>query len=236
MANKQVVGKDGQTYSVSPDGHYKNTQTGAYFHGNPTQSPNGKQGAAKQPTDNQVLGDVRGQSQNTSNVYNQLLNGAYAGLSNPNAPASQYQTAIYNQLTQGFGDQQKQEDAQSMQTLANRGIPIGSEAYNNERNRFDLNWRQKYGQAQNQAVTENINATNQGLNTLGGFNQNIFNTLTGKQIGAANNQTQLGVANINAGSALGVAGINADTASKQLQFQQNQNNQSGGAFNGVPPQ
>lgn len=187
-------------------------------------------------TENTTLGDIRGQSAQASGVYDQLLKGGFAGLSDPNAPASQYQSAIYNQLTQGFDSQKKQEGAQLEQTLANRGIPVGSEAWQNAMQTYDQNWSQKYGQAQNQAVTENVNATNQGLQTLGGFNQNIFNTLTGKQIGAANNSAQIAIGKGNNAAQLGVAGIGAQTSANNLAAQLAQNNQSGGAFNGTPPQ
>lgn len=191
--------------------------------GGTTGATNPNTGQVQTASEGTVTGDTRGNAANASGVFNNLLQGAYAGLTDPNAPPSAYQTSLYNQLTQGFAPQQSQDKEQLGQTLANRGIPVGSEAYKNEMNRFDQNWNQKYSTAQNQAVTDNVTATNQGLQTLGSYGTGIFNTITGKQIAANNAANAKAIANAGRG------GRGAPSGGSNL------GPQTGGAFDTPPP-
>lgn len=96
------------------------------------------------------------QQQAGQNSYN-LLNGFLSGNgSDPNNPLSQLQKSNYNSLTgagQSTGlDQTYQRDKeQRSQDLANRGIPVGSQAYNTEMNRLDEGYGNQKQKAQDSA-------------------------------------------------------------------------------------
>lgn len=131
-----------------------------------------------QPTVRQVLsegnqGVVRGTQNaavNSSNVLSGLLQGGnFAALTdsagNP-APESSFSKALYSQLTNGVDEQQRQEQAQLDQTLRNRGIPVGSQAYTNEMQRFDKRYDDIKSNAKNQAVTGSVGAATNLLQPL----------------------------------------------------------------------
>lgn len=134
-----------------------------------------------------ALKGIQGSSVGASDVLKGLLgngtfNSAVSGAVNQQGPSNNLIDAIYGHLTEGYGDQKTQEYEDKKQELANRGIPIGSNAYNNEMNRLDLSWRQKEGSARNQAVTSGYNQANtqqqnniSGLGTLSGSLGNLSN-------------------------------------------------------------
>lgn len=139
-----------------------------------------------------VLNGLQGTGTQASGVAQGILGGQYQNFVNnagpQSGPSQELQNAIYGQLTQGYGDQKRQEYEDKRQELANRGIPVGSSAYSNEMNRLDLNWQQKEGNARNQAVTGayqqslgqqqantgSLSALNSGLQGLGALGQSGF--------------------------------------------------------------
>lgn len=153
-----------------------------------------------------VLGGIQGTSVKASDVAQGLLGGQYqnfvSGAGPQSGPSQQLQDAIYGHLTQGFSAQKKQEYEDKSQELANRGIPVGSDAYNKEMNRLDLSWQQKEGDARNQAVsgaygqsvaqqganTASLNAATGSLNTLGAVGQGGFYQPNFQQFNAAQYQ------------------------------------------------
>lgn len=72
----------------------------------------------------------------------------------------QYQDNAYAALTRGLEDRYGQEREQMMQTLANRGIPIGSELYNNQMGQLDQRYDEQRLQARNQSYAGGLDAAN----------------------------------------------------------------------------
>jgi len=88
------------------------------------------------------------------------------------------QKALYDRKMAMIQPQLDQADKQSEVTLANRGIPIGSEVYNDERNRLDRNRSDQLaaisqdatmagGQEQTRQLQDMITARNQPYNEIG---------------------------------------------------------------------
>lgn len=134
-----------------------------------------------------VLGGVQGNAVNASSVLQGLLGNQYNQFLQGAGPQSGYadqqlQDAIYGRLTQGLDQQKAREAEQLSQTLANRGIPIGSEAYSNAMRDFTTNWDTRFENARNDAT---VQATNTALqrqqNNVGalGTLQSGFGTLGG---------------------------------------------------------
>lgn len=133
-----------------------------------------------QPNQN-VLSGVQGTSVGASQVaqgllgnqYNQFVQGAgpQSGYSDP-----ELEKAIYARLTQGMDDKFAREEEQLSQTLANRGIGVGSgEAYTNAMKDFRESKNTAYENARN-------NATVQGTQTAlqrQGTNVGALSALTG---------------------------------------------------------
>lgn len=72
--------------------------------------------------------------------------------------------AVFKQLTQGV-DQRKAKDLEQLgQSLANRGIPVGSELYNSQMKELTDNYNDVYSNAQYQAVQQ---GNNYGLQAAG---------------------------------------------------------------------
>lgn len=163
-----------------------------------------------------VLGGLQQGSVGASNTLNSILSGGVLGsLTNPGqgVPQSNFESAVYNQLTRGFDTDKGQQAQQLTQTLANRGIPVGSSAYESEMKRFEDTWGQRYDSARNSAVTGANSAAQSAIPMLSSVGQSgfyapsfqgfsptqynqldvsgVFNTLTGKQIADDANKTEL---------------------------------------------
>lgn len=113
------------------------------------------------PEQQQLYDQQTQQSIGLSNLASQLqgrvgdtLNQAGPSEADINALQQKAQDAYYQQQTQyldpQFANQQKQLDA----GLANQGLTMGSEAYNNAQNQQALQKQQAYSNAQNQAITQ----------------------------------------------------------------------------------
>lgn len=173
------------------------------------------------------------QQQAGQNSYN-LLNGFLSGNGDdPHNPLSQLQQSTYNRLT-GAGQQSgleksyQQNKEQLTQSLANRGIPVGSELYNNQMKQLDEGHTNAMQNAQDSAYQQSFSQLGQ-LNTMGqqGFidpktgqaanyqgsqfqspsAQDIYGTFQGGQNVAGTNK-----ANIQIGSGHDAASVAAATA------------------------
>lgn len=127
-----------------------------------------------------VVNGIQGSSVNASNVLGGLLSGgafnnAVNAAGAQSGPSSELMDAIYGSLTKDTENQYKREREQAEQTLANRGIPIGSEAYSNYMKDLDTRYNDIRSNARNQAVQQGYNTSisQQGANT------NSLNALTG---------------------------------------------------------
>lgn len=119
------------------------------------------------------------------NQYGQFVQGA-GPQSGYNDPA--LEQSIYSRLTRDFGDKFGREEEQLSQTLANRGIPVGSQAYTNAMGDFRKNRDSQYETAQNNAVQQGtataltrqqnniggLGALTSGVGTLSGVGQGGF--------------------------------------------------------------
>lgn len=162
-------------------------QTNQFGSSNVTIGPDGQPQVTQQlSAPNQAgLSNIQGTAADASSVAQGALSGGqYQSFLNGAAPQSgpsqQLQDAIYGHLTQGFDAQKKQDYEDFSQQMANRGIPIGSDAYKNAKTQLDTSWQQKEGDAQDQAVsgaygqattqqnanTSSLNAATSGINSL----------------------------------------------------------------------
>lgn len=138
----------------------------------------------------QVLSGVQGNAVSASDVLNQLIKSGYGNFLNAAGPQQSYsdpalEEAVFNRLTSRFGDEKARGREQVEQTLANRGIPVGSEAYSNVTRDFENTWNDRYDAAKQEAVIQGTNTALQrqgnnisglnsfvsGLNTLGAIGQ-----------------------------------------------------------------
>lgn len=170
----------------------------------------------------QAVGGIQGSGINASQVLQSILgggaNGTFGALSGGgnNGQLSQYSQSIYDQLTKGVGDQKGREQQQLEQTLANRGIPLGSRAYSTAMRDFNTRYDDITSNARNQAVTGGISAATNllpGLSSIGqsGYIQpsyqgyqsvpygqvdvnQLFATLTSKDIAQLQSDTQKSLA------------------------------------------
>lgn len=124
-------------------------------------APQVTQNITLSPEQQQLYDQQTQQSIGLSNLASQLqgrvgdtLNQAGPSEADINALQQKAQDAYYQQQTQyldpQFANQQKQLDA----GLANQGLTMGSEAYNNAQNQQALQKQQAYSNAQNQAITQ----------------------------------------------------------------------------------
>lgn len=122
-----------------------------------TGQPTVKQNLSKGNQD--VLTGIQGGAQDANSALRALLGGGVFGsLTNPAqeggpGPQSNFENAVFQQLTRGLDTQKAQEYEAKKQELANRGIPVGSAAFSAEMNRFDKRWDDQFRDARSQAVT-----------------------------------------------------------------------------------
>lgn len=124
-----------------------------------------------------VVSGVQGASTGANSALQSLLGGgAFGSLTNPGegAPQSNYEKSVFDQLTRGVGEQKAQEKNQLEQSLANRGIPVGSEAYTNSMRDFDRRYDDITQNARSQAVTQANNQLLSSVGTLSGVGQSGF--------------------------------------------------------------
>lgn len=116
----------------------------------------------------------------TGGIYNSLNNPAgtgQPGAADPNAQAglqSNYEKAMFDRLTYGLDRQKKQEQEQLDQTLANRGIPVGSTAYSNQMRDFNDRYDTQMQNARNNAVIGGQQLSQGALSSLSGVQQSGF--------------------------------------------------------------
>jgi hypothetical protein len=106
-------------------------------------------------------------------VTNLIKNGAFGSTMNAGegTPASNYETSVFKQLTRGL-DERKARDQQALdQSLTQRGLPVGSEAYQNAMREFEKGYSDQYADAQNKAVQGAADMQLKGIDTLSGVNQ-----------------------------------------------------------------
>lgn len=176
-----------------------------------------------------VVNSIQGNAQLSGNALNQIFStGALGSLtgntkSGKVGPMSNYEKAVYDKLTYGTKDQEARDRANLEQTLAQRGIPVGSELYNDQMKQVNDRYDQIYQTAKGQAVEQGTNQTLSyiptlaGVNTGGYMNPNfqgfqsvayqqpdvgsIFNTLTQKDL----TQQQINIAKSKGGGGGGSA-------------------------------
>lgn len=120
--------------------------------------------------------EMQQQLSGTQNIVNSLLQ-QYQGQLPGQLPAGTFdpsnynfdaathsaQQAAYQQGAQYLDPQFKQGQAELSQNLADRGIPIGSEAYNLAMDEFARNKQAAYSDLQNRSYLQGLQAQNQGF-------------------------------------------------------------------------
>ena len=144
-----------------------------------------------------VLGGIQGNAQAAGNALGGILQGgilgsitqpsalggaAAGGFTGQAAPISNYEQAYYGQLTAGLDQQKAQAYNDKKQELANRGIPVGSQAFDSEMNRFDKSWSDQFQNAKNQAVTAGAQLGLQSIPVLGSAASSGFFGATPQQV------------------------------------------------------
>lgn len=128
---------------------------------------NNKQGAGQQAYN--ALGDTLG----TFSNFGQ--GDATDQYGNPvQASNNRFEQSVFNQLTSGLKDQQGQEQEQLSQKLADQGIPVGSQAYNDQMNQFQKRYDNLYNNARATAVQQSTQNSISASNVLGGLNNAAY--------------------------------------------------------------
>jgi hypothetical protein len=106
-------------------------------------------------------------------VTNLIKNGAFSSTMNAGegTPASNYETSVFKQLTRGLDERKAREQQALDQSLTQRGLPVGSEAYQNAMNEFNKGYADQVADAQNKAVQGAADMQLKGIDTLSGVNQ-----------------------------------------------------------------
>lgn len=101
--------------------------------------------------------------------------GAQDQYGNPvQAGNNRFEQSVFNQLTSGLKEQQGQEQEQLSQRLADQGISVGSDAYNNEMNRFQKRYDDQFNNARATAVQQSTQGSISASNVLGNLNNSGY--------------------------------------------------------------
>lgn len=100
-----------------------------------------------------ILSGYQGNAQGANSQAGSLLNGISNQSAGGSGALSPYEQAVYNQQTSLLQPQFQQQQAQMAQTLAEQGIPTGSQAYNNAMTNFSNNWNTQFSNAAANAQT-----------------------------------------------------------------------------------
>ena len=202
----------------TPYGSLSYSQTGTDAQGNPMWSAN-------QSVNPLLQSGINNSLNNVSNQYASPFTGGNLPSYGIN-PSQTYSDAIMQRLQPQMQMQQKQFDAQ----MANQGIPVGSEAYQNAARQFQQGQNDQRTsaitggmgvglQANQQQYGQNLTNYN---NTLANA-QGIKSLATPNYINPANQQTTAGADALSAG----IGGYNAQMGQYNAQQAANQNMQSG---------
>ena len=164
-----------------------------------------------------VITGQQGASVGANDALKGFLTQVGSSLNGSGAPSS-YENSVFSQLTRGLDEDKKRGMEQLGHNLANRGIPVGSEAYNSEMSRAERGFAERYDNARSQAVQQSQTQMLNTINTLnpvgqGGFRDpnfqpfqgtpaaqpdvgSVFNTVTGQNVATAGNANAITLANI----------------------------------------
>jgi hypothetical protein len=125
--------------------------------------------------DSQNALSIQGGQMAQGNLQGAGLNKAF----NPNDVQFQQQQqyftdAAFKELTRGFDKEKEQDRVALEQRLAEKGIPMGSEAFNTANSQFGDYWMNKEAQAKNQAISQGLSMWGDVANIGAGVrNQNL---------------------------------------------------------------
>lgn len=217
--NAQTMGDyspvDAQGYSANTyqgKGYNANTYQGQGYNANTYQGQ-----GYNANTYNPVTAGQAAQAGVSHAAYGNIQNDAYLPADQFSGDADKVRTAYYNQQ-RAMLDPQWEQDQRAMETkLANQGVAINSEAYNNAMDAFNRNRTFAYNNAQNNAITQ------------GGSEQSrLFNMAL--QQGQFHNQAQqqgFDQSAWNAGADNAASLSNAQMQNAMNQFNANAYNQAG---------
>lgn len=171
---------------------------------------------------NGIQGSATGANQGLQSL---ISGGGFAGLGPAGSAPSSFEDSVFKRLTHGYDDQQGREGEQLGQTLANRGIPVGSALYNDQMKQFNDRWDTNRANARAQATESGAGMANQAAQTLSGIGQSGYMApnFTGF------NQGQYGQVDVNN---VFSTFKGTDLAQQQLDFQKKQAGKMGGGGGG----
>lgn len=181
----------------------------------------------------QILGGVQQGSVTSNQVLQQLLGGfqsltGEAGANGP-APQSNYESAVFQQLTRDLDKNKAKDQEQLSQTLSNRGIPMGSQLYNDQMAELNKRYDDQFANARSQAVTQ---GTNTALGAIPTFSQTGQSGFMTPSFQGFQGQGYQGIDTQSLFNQL----QNTNLSQQQLDFNKSQAGKSNGGGSSKPPQ
>jgi len=124
----------------------------------------------------QVAQGVQQGGIDANSVLSQMFQGGVLGSLGNSAGSelSNYEQAVFDRLTSGYDKNRTQDTEQLTQTLANRGIPVGSDLYNNQMSELNKRYDDMFTGARSTAVEQGTNQSMAALPTLSSIGQSAF--------------------------------------------------------------
>lgn len=122
-----------------------------------------------------VVSGVQNSSMGANSALQSLLGGnAFGNVGGNTGQFSGYEQSVFDKLTNGMDVEKNRAMQNAQQTLANRGIPVGSEAYKEEMNRVEKGFSDRTDNARSQAILQGNQQLLGSLGTLSGIGQAGF--------------------------------------------------------------
>lgn len=122
-----------------------------------------------------VVSGVQGAAQGANSGLQSLLgSGAFGNVGGNTGQLSGYEQSVFDKLTNGMDVEKNRAMQNAQQQLANRGIPVGSEAYKEEMNRVEKGYSDRTDNARSQAILQGNQQLLSSLGTLSGIGQAGF--------------------------------------------------------------
>lgn len=122
-----------------------------------------------------VVSGVQNSSMGANSALQSLLGGnAFGNVGGNTGQLSGYEQSVFDKLTNGMDVEKNRAIQNATQTLANRGIPVGSDAYKEEMNRVEKQFTDRSDNARSQAILQGNQQLLGSLGALSGIGQAGF--------------------------------------------------------------
>lgn len=119
-----------------------------------------------------ALGSLQNVLGADNSIFNSLSKAAQG--KDSSSPMSNFEQAVFDRLTDTLDEERATDTEQLHQTLANRGIPLGSELWNQQTAKLDKRYDDMFQQARDQAVQSGTSNSMQALGALTNVGQAGF--------------------------------------------------------------